>query len=376
MSVTEDHPDRPAKVKVLWYNHDTRMNKVLVLMRMLALLLLVLLAACRTEAQPTGENEHPVPSPLFVDPNYQGSCDPEVVWNSHEQRWYVYYTARKATKENTWLGTPIGVISSADLVDWQFEEYCSFDGVGGRQDATSTFWAPAIIAHQGKLHMFVTWKPDTLPVLGPWGGPGKIVHYVALEDDPVAGWTKVADMHDSTLNTIDATVYRQGDLFHEWYKGKEKGARKNELYHVVSANLYDWENRGFSQSDVFNEAATGHDFEEAPYIFQWKERFWLITDPHEGLLVYDSPNGEDWKFQGTILKEPGTRPLDNSRGRHCSVAVIDDRAFIFYHVEPWREYGDRRIFDQPISNRRSVLQVAELLYDNGRVSCNRQEVVW
>ncbi|WP_394701191.1 hypothetical protein [uncultured Draconibacterium sp.] len=70
----------------------------------------------------------------------------------------------------------------------------------------------------------------------------------------------------------------------------------------------------------------------------------------------------NWKFQGTILKEGGTRELDNSMARHCSVSVKDGRAFIFYHLEPWRRYdlekkkGDERvrIFDQPLKNRESV----------------------
>lgn len=55
-----------------------------------------------------------------------------------------------------------------------------------------------------------------------------------------------------------------------------------------------------------------------------------------------------------FLEEGGTRRLDNSM--NCSVAVKDKRAFIFYHVEPWRRYDlenksgtDRkRIHEQPL----------------------------
>ena len=30
------------------------------------------------------------PKPLFADPNYHGSCDPEVVWNTHEKAWWIF----------------------------------------------------------------------------------------------------------------------------------------------------------------------------------------------------------------------------------------------------------------------------------------------
>jgi hypothetical protein len=321
------------------------------------------------------------PAPLFIDPNYHGSCDPEVVWNAADQLWYIYYTARRPALENTWLRTPIGVIASPDLINWTFRGYCRMDGEGGDKDASATYWAPAIIAHKGKLHMFATFKKDTLPTAGPWGGPGQIVHYETSLADPVNGWTSVGNLHDTTLNTIDATVYRQEEQFHIWFKGKVKGARQDNLYHLVSTDLYHWEPTVATSSDVFNAAATGSDFEEAPYVFQWEGRYWLITDPHLGLFVYSSADGAHWDFQGTILEESGKRAFDNNMARHCSVALVEDRAFIFYHVEPWRRYDleqkkgkERvRIFQQPLKNRRSVLQVAELKIKDGKLSCDRDQ---
>lgn len=325
----------------------------------------------------------PVSSPLFVDPNYHGSCDPEIVWNAEKERYYIYYTSRRSTLDNNFLKTPIGVLSSPDLANWDFEGYCSFDGMGGSKDAESTFWAPAIVAFRDSLHMFVTWKPDTTTEKGVWGGPGMIVHYKAPQSDPVAGWEKVGIMHDTVMNTIDATVYFDDGLFHLWFKGKKEEDAKNELYYKVSSDMVSWADMGFSKSDVFNQSVTGSGFEEAPYVFKWKSKDWLITDPHNGLFVYSSEDGENWKFQGTILQEGGTRPLDNNMARHCSVIVKDDRAFIFYHVEPWRDYaaekkkGNQRvpIFKQPLQNRQSVLQMAELLYVDGKLVCDRDRKV-
>ena len=331
----------------------------------------------------SGITQIEVPSPLFIDPDYHGSCDPEIVWNEQCQQWYIYYTARRPSYNNTWLSTPIGVIASKDLVNWEFKGYCKFDGKGGEKDASSTFWAPAIISYNDWLHMFVTWKPDTVPTNWAWGGPGKIVHYKTKLDNPVDGWEKVGEMHDSTLNTIDATVYKTDGLIHLWFKGRKKGADKHELYHLTTRDLTYWKDHGFSKSDVFNQEVTGSGFEEAPYIFHWKGLFWLITDPHDGLFVYNSEDGESWRFQGTILKEGGNSKLDNTMARHCSVVVKDGRAFIFYHVEPWRRYdlekknGEERvrIFDQPLKNRKSALQMAEFEYIDEKIMCDRNKQI-
>lgn len=322
------------------------------------------------------QSKKTIPAPLFIDPNYHGSCDPEVVWNASDQYWYVYYTSRRATIENLFTATPLGVIRSKDLAKWEFVGYCTFDGVGGKKDMPSTFWAPAIIAEKDELHMFVTWKPDTTTAKGPWGGEAKIVHYKTPLSNPVQGWQKVRDMHDSTYNSLDATVFKKEDGFHVWFKGKKMGEQKNELFHCFSKDLKTWSDGGFSKSDVFNPQKTGQNFEEAPYIFQWKGKYWLLSDPHKGLMVYESPDGEHWKYQGIILLEPGNRPLDNSRARHCSVAVLNDRAFIFYHVEPWRVYDNApSIAKQPIANRRAVLQMAELTIKNSRLTCDRNKPI-
>ncbi|MCB0628939.1 MAG: hypothetical protein KDD15_04390 [Lewinella sp.] len=330
-----------------------------------------------------GKSRKSPPAPLFIDPNYHGSCDPEVVWNASDQLWYIYYTARRPALENTWLQTPIGVVTSPDLIQWTFRGYCRFDGEGGKKDASATYWAPAIVAHEGKLHLFATFKEDTTTALGPWGGPGRIVHYETPLNDPVNGWKIVANLHDTTLNTIDATVYRQEGLFHLWFKGRKKSAKQDQLYHLTSKDLYHWEPAELVPSDVFNSSATGSDFEEAPYVFEWHGRHWLITDPHLGLFVYSSDDGSKWNFQGTMLREGGKRALDNNMARHCSVALVGDRAFIFYHVEPWRRYDleqkkgkERvRIFQQPLKNRRSVLQIAELKIVDGKLICDRDQLI-
>ncbi|WP_215224761.1 family 43 glycosylhydrolase [Echinicola shivajiensis] len=336
-------------------------NKILVVLALLALI------ANYQNAQAQSN----VPAPLYVDPNWHGSCDPEVIYNPADQYYYIYYTSRRPLQENTYLGTPLGVIRSKDLSEWEFLGYCKFDGLGGTKNAEATYWAPAIVAHDGELHMFVTWKPDyELINKSYYGGPGKIIHYKTSQKDPVNGWERIGEVHNPALNSIDATVYKKDGSYHLWYKAK-RPKEKNKLYHLSSKDMLNWEDEGFSKSDVFNASATGSGFEEAPYVFNWKGSYWLITDPHKGLFVYKSNDAENWKFQGTILLEDGKRKWDNTRARHPSVTVIGDRAFIFYHVEPWREYKGQPATKQPLPNRRSALQMAELKIENGDLVCDR-----
>jgi hypothetical protein len=322
------------------------------------------------------QTKQQTPAPLFVDPNYHGSCDPEIVYNPHDKYYYIYYTSRRATVENLFTATPLGIIRSKNLQKWEFWGYCKFDGIGGSKDMPATFWAPAITVHKNQMHMFVTWKPDTNTTQGPWGGKGSIVHYKTTLDKPIDGWQKVAQMHTDSLDALDATVYTQNDSVHVWFKAKKINEKKNNLYHFASKDFKAWEAKGFSKSDVFNEKVTGQKFEEAPYIFKWKNKYFMITDPHEGLMVYQSDNGKNWTYQGIILLNSGKRPLDNSRARHCSVVVKNNRAFIIYHVEPWREYDEpgrkaKSIYKQAIANRKSVLQMAELKYIDGKIVCDR-----
>src|SRR5690606_6361526 len=36
------------------------------------------------------------PKPLFRDPIHDGAADPVVIWNPHAQRWWMFYTNRRA----------------------------------------------------------------------------------------------------------------------------------------------------------------------------------------------------------------------------------------------------------------------------------------
>ena len=320
------------------------------------LVLLALLPVIAIAASP--------PKPLFADPNYNGSCDPEVVWNESAGEHFIYYTARRATRpKGTYVGTPIGVISSPDLIHWTFRGYCSFDGAPGGPDMPVTYWAPGIIAAGGKLYMFVTYKDNAEP---PWGGQGVIRHYVAPLDNPVDGWKLEGVPKFQQPDPIDATIVRNGGEYRAYYRVGGNGG----IQWAVSKDLSDWENKGKCPGDL-NAKNRGFGYQEAPYVFEFGGAWWMLTDPHDGLAVFRSDDGVTWKQTPRILLEPGKGSEDATRARHPSVIVKNGRAFILYHVEPNRPYPTPPAEKRSVRQKISFLQIAELKIENDALVCDR-----
>ncbi|MCO6044454.1 family 43 glycosylhydrolase [Aeoliella sp. ICT_H6.2] len=311
-----------------------------------------------------------IPKPLFADPNYHGSCDPEVVWNAGNHEWWIFYTARRATRKSaSYVGTPIGVISSANLTDWTFRGYASFDGVPGQPDMPTTHWAPGIIRRGDEYHMFATYKDNAKP---PWGGKGVIRHYIANADRLLDGWRLAGVPNLGQPDPIDASLIAVGDEFRCYYRLGGGGG----IHWASSPDLDDWTRQGKCQGDVnASKAVTGFGYQEAPYVFFWQGDYWMLTDPHEGLAVYRSSDGITWKTNGTILREPGTGPQDATRARHPSVAVVGERAFIFYHTEPNRPYPTPPAEKRTPREKISYLQMAELRVEDGKLVCNRDAAI-
>jgi len=307
-----------------------------------------------------------ITKPLFADPNYNGSCDPEIVWNPLKEEWFIYYTARRATRASaTYVGTPLGVISSPDLVSWRFLGYCSFDGKKGQPDNADTHWAPGIIVADDRLHMFATYKASAVP---PWGGDGVIRHYVAPMDDPIDGWQLVGIPEFAQPDPIDVSLLKVGDAYRAYYRVGHGGG----IHWASSPDLMTWTNHGQCPGDVnASPDERGFGYQEAPYVFHWMDRYWMLTDPHEGLAVFQSPDGITWTQQERILREPGEGQADATLARHASVAVIGERAFIFYHTEPNRPYPTPPAEQRTPHQKISFLQMAELKVVDGKLVCDR-----
>ena len=329
----------------------------------------LLVLAATVEGTARAETAAQIPAPLFVDSHYRGSCDPEIVWNEAAREWWVFYTARRATRtRGTYVGTPIGIAASADLTHWRWVGYCSFDGTAGHADNPDTRWAPGILRDGDAYHMLATYKDNAR---GPWGGPGRLVHYLAPADDLQHGWRRVGAPDLGAPDPIDASLLRVGDELRIYYRlGGNQG-----LHWAVSRDGRTWRQRGACPGDVNNSDVHGWRYQEAPYAFRFADAYWLLTDPHDGLGVYRSDDAITWRFQGRILKAPGRRDQDNSRARHPSVAVAGDRAFVVYHVEPNRPYPTPPPAQRTPAQKQSVLQLAELRVVDGALQCDRDEPI-
>src|SRR5215204_2218286 len=90
------------------------------------------------------QEENIAPKPLYADPVYDGAADPVVIWNKKEKRWWMFYTNRRATIEDTtgvkWVhGTRIGIATSNDGKTWTYKDTANLNY---RPDSDYTFWAP------------------------------------------------------------------------------------------------------------------------------------------------------------------------------------------------------------------------------------------
>ena len=95
----------------------------------------------------------------------------------------------------------------------------------------------------------------------------------------------------------------------------------------------------------------------------------MITDIWKGIAVYSSDDAKTWKAQtDLLLAQPGKAPTDRAKGQHADVVVSNGRAFIFYFTH--QEGADAKPGD-PNWHRHTVLQVAELIYRDGQITCDR-----
>ena len=315
------------------------------------------------------------PKPLFDDPNYHGSCDPEIIHNPVTGEWNIYYTARRALRKdgNVAAACPIGVASSRDWRTWTFKGYCRFDGKDDQPDASHTYWAPAVAIDGDTMHMYVTFSESTE---GFWGGDSKgIRHYTAKTSSPM-DWISVDKPLDDP-EAIDAGLIKKDEQWLMYYRDKApEGKRGATTRLAVSTDFKKWEKRGLAMGEVNEFKVRNFGYQEAQYPFKWKDSYWLLTDPSgPAMAIYQSEDALDWQYNNTILDQPGKHRSDKSFGRHPSVAVVSDRAFIFYHCEPDREYKGAYP-QEKLENRQCYLQIAELkLTDDGRITCARDAPV-
>lgn len=293
--------------------------------------------------------------PLFRDPVHDGAADPVLVYNRDRGSWFMFYTNRRANVEGlsgvTWVhGTEIGIAESTDGgATWSYAGTANIP-IGGDEHS---YWAPDVLEHEGTYHMYLTYVPG---IFESWDHP-RSIHHLTSED--LIDWETQSVLQLASDRVIDAhVVQREDGRWRMWYNN-ERDAKS--IYYADSPDLYRWTDRG---------KAMGEREGEGPVVFSWRGRYWMIVDVWQGLGVYHSDDLVTWQRQeANLLGEPGTGLDDQAIGRHPGIALVDDRAFLFYFTHPGHHMLPRGV--DAYASRRSSLQVVELQEDDGVLRADR-----
>lgn len=304
--------------------------------------------------------------PLFRDPVHDGAADPTVIWNPHLKRWWMFYTNRRADATNapgvSWVhGTRIGIAESVDGgAHWRYVSTAQIDLPPEFGGNAVTEWAPEVFTSaDGLHHMLLTVVPG---IFTDWDHPRTIVH---LTSRNLLQWSNAQPLTLASDRVIDPCIIQLPNLtWRMWYNNERD---HKSIYYADSRDLVTWEDKG---------KAVGDQPGEGPTVFRWHDYYWMLTDVWDGLAVYRSEDAVNWRRQkgGNLLKAPGVGSDDQVKGGHPDVVVSGGHAYLFYFTHPGRRGpdADKDGFEQ----RRSSIQVAELHYKKGRLSCNRDVPTW
>jgi sucrose-6-phosphate hydrolase SacC (GH32 family) len=297
--------------------------------------------------------------PLYIDPVFNGSTDPVLIWNKAEKQWYMFYTSRRANVPGltgtSWVhGSPIGIATSSDGgTTWTYK--CDANIPYGEPDYT--FWAPDVIEHDGKYHMYLTVVPG---IFETWEYDRDIVH---LTSDNLVDWKPESKLILSSDRSIDANIFRVDDGWIMYYNNERDD---KSIYWARSKDLYTWEDG----AKVIGDRAG-----EGPKVFRWKDRLWMIVDNWAGLGVYSSDDAMNWTRQEgeNILADRGLEG-DWGVGHHADVVIgADDRAFIYYFSSPVNRENAQQ---SGMTRRSAAVQVAEMEYIDGKIVVDRAKPVY
>jgi len=302
----------------------------------------------------------PAPKPLYRDPVYDGAADPVVIWNRAEKKWFMFYTNRRASLTNgvngvAWVhGTRIGIAESGDGgATWKYRGTADIRHGGEGM----TYWAPEVIAHDGTYHMFLTFVPG---IFSNWQHPRDIVH---LTSTNLLQWKHESTLKLASDRVIDACVLRLPDgTWRMWYNNERD---KKSIYYADSKDLYTWEDKG-------KAPGTSERGGEGPKVVQWQGHYWMAVDIWAGLRIYRSDDARNWQRQpADLLNDPGKGEDDRTPGHHPDLVVSGGRAFLFYFTHPGRGGTDAR--KDGYEQRRSSIQVVELEFKDGWLTCDRDQ---
>jgi lysophospholipase L1-like esterase len=292
------------------------------------------------------------PRPLYRDPPFDAPTDPVLCYNPESHKWFMYYTARRATATNapgvTWVhGSNIGMAESADGgATWTYRGTADIRYGKDVHPEDYTYWAPEVIWFAGTYHMYLSYVPG---IFTDWNHPREIVHLTSKDG---VKWDTVARVDLQSDRTIDACVIQlPNDTWRMWYKDERN---PHPLCYADSPDLYQWQPKGAAVTDFSGEG---------PKVIHWKGSYWMIADCWQnGMRVWKSDDCLNWKLQQEALF-----------GSHGDVVISGDRAWWFYFGGPPLAaiVANNASTGQPISRairgRSAEINVVELSIIDGRL---------
>ncbi len=167
-----------------------------------------------------------VPRPLYRDPPFDAPTDPVLCFNAEQKKWFMYYTARRATAENTpgvtWVhGSKIGMAESSDGgATWTYRGPADIRYGQDEHPNDYTYWAPEVIWHDGLYRMYLSFVPG---IFTDWNHPRQIVYLTSPDG---VKWDTVGPVDLKSDRVIDACVIQApGGAWRMWYKDERGRGR-------------------------------------------------------------------------------------------------------------------------------------------------------
>jgi len=315
------------------------------------------------EINDEGINYKLADKPLYVDPVYNGSTDPMVCFNHNANKWYMYYTNRRANVPGLngieyVHGSPIGIAASDDGgASWKYLGNCNIDY---HPDDNPTYWAPEVIEYEGTYHMYLSYVPG---IFNDWEHPRDIVH---LTSNDGINWAKQSILKLPANRVIDACIcHMPNGIWRLWYNNEND---HKSIYYAESEDLYNWIDRGKVDIETVGEG---------PNVFFWHGKYYMVVDEWKGLSVFSSDDALNWKKQEAYLiagipvdadeanqktgEQRKVRMIEGTRGNHADIEVSNGHAYMFYFSDIPADKNKRCM----------AVYVQELIYnEDGTISCD------
>ena len=187
------------------------------------------------------------PRPLYRDPPFDAPTNPVLCFNAEQNKWFMYYTARRANAADTpgvtWVhGSNIGMAESSDGgATWTYRGTADIHYGKDTHPTDYTYWAPEVIWYEGTYHMFLTFVPG---IFNDWNHPREIVHLTSKDG---VKWDTIGPVDLQSDRVIDACVIQLPDgTWRMWYKDERK---PKALSYADSPDLFHWETKGNAVTD-------------------------------------------------------------------------------------------------------------------------------